>query len=54
MDYNSSLSTDEEDYEGILKPALEVKLSDDFNPNSTPRDGKFNTILKHKYTSDGV
>lgn len=39
MDYHSS-STDGEDCEGILRQALEVKLSDDFNPNSTPRDGK--------------
>lgn len=47
MECFSKYSSDEEEYEGILKQALEVKLSSDFNPNSVPRDG--NDQLKMEY-----
>lgn len=40
MEYYSSSSSDDEDNDGILKQAFEVQISRDFNPNSTPRDGK--------------
>lgn len=36
-----SSSSEDEGCGGILKQALEVKISADFNPNSVPRDGKY-------------
>lgn len=46
-DHNSS-STDDEDCDGILKRALEVEFSDDFNPNSLPRDGELMESIHEK------
>lgn len=40
MNSHCSLSEEDEECDGILKQALEVKISADFNPNSMPRDGK--------------
>lgn len=36
MEYSSE---NEEEFEGILKQAFEVKITSDFNPNSIPKDG---------------
>lgn len=33
-------TSSDDDYEGMLKPAFEVKISPDFDPNSVPKDGK--------------
>lgn len=43
--YNSS-SDDDGDFDGILKQALDVQITADFNPNLMPRDGKDEIFLK--------
>lgn len=48
MEYEFSSSENEEDNEGLLKQALEVKLTD-FNPNSVPQDGKKLTVCPQKF-----
>lgn len=40
MSSESCSSSSEEDYDGLLKQALEVNISSDFDPNSIPQDGK--------------
>lgn len=46
MDYYSTSSSEGEEFEGILKQALEVQITTDFNPNSVPRDG--NNVPNYK------